>query len=315
MSAGGRAISCVQSNGWGGVSEALRITSGVFGRVALLNMDRSLVWHAHPHCHVLLKIEGDDTQFAVGEHTAALTDRLAVLINAWQPHAYVHDPNRQSALILALYIEPRWLRSFRPNWAASGAPGFFARSSGEVSTRIAQLAHDLAAEMLHDPDSVRQEALVSALMIAVIEQFTPWRTIGTSLREQARWQAPTDRRIRRVIELMRRDPAAAPGADQMAALAGLSRAHFFRLFEDATGVTPHVFRNALKIERAVDSVAGSEDGVAEIGLRLGFESPAHFSRFFRDHVSVAPSAFRAVVRNNADFETFRQVARRPVMAM
>ena len=47
------------------MSNALRVVHGVFGRVALLDMDRPLVRHAHPHCHVLLKVEGADTQFAV----------------------------------------------------------------------------------------------------------------------------------------------------------------------------------------------------------------------------------------------------------
>ncbi|MGC1665171.1 MAG: AraC family transcriptional regulator, partial [Bradyrhizobium sp.] len=38
------------------MSTALRIAHGAFGRVALLDMDESLVRHAHPHCHVLLKV-------------------------------------------------------------------------------------------------------------------------------------------------------------------------------------------------------------------------------------------------------------------
>ena len=75
--------------------------------------------HAHPHCHVLLKVEGDNTQFLVGEHIAPLTDELAVLVNAWEPHASVHDPRRGHTIILALYIEPQWLAEFRPNWEAS----------------------------------------------------------------------------------------------------------------------------------------------------------------------------------------------------
>jgi hypothetical protein len=36
------------------MSTALRIVHDNFGRVALLDMDCSLVRHAHPHCHVLL---------------------------------------------------------------------------------------------------------------------------------------------------------------------------------------------------------------------------------------------------------------------
>jgi len=278
------------------MSDALRIAHGAFGRVALLDMDRSLVRHAHPHCHVLLKVDGDDTQFLVGDHVAPLTDDLAVLVNAWETHAYVHDPSRKNALILALYIEPDWLRSFRPNWAASGSPGFFEHSAGEVSAHIRQTALDLAAEMVHEPGaSRRQEELLSELMIAVIERFTPWRSIGASLREIARSSA-VDFRVRRAISLMRSDPAAPLSIERLASEAGLSRAHFFRMFEASTGVTPHVFLNVLKVELAVGAVVDGDESFSAIGDRLGFSAPAHFTRFFRDHCSVAPSEFRNVAR-------------------
>ena len=278
------------------MSDALRIAHGAFGRVALLDMDRSLVRHAHPHCHVLLKVDGDDTQFLVGDHVAPLTGDLAVLVNAWEPHAYIHDPRRKNALILALYIEPDWLRSFRPNWAASGAPGFFEHSVGEVTAHIRQTALDLAAEMVHEPGaSRRQEHLLSELMIAVIERFTPWRSIGASLREIARSNA-VDWRVGRAISLMRSNPAASLSIDKLAKEAGLSRAHFFRVFEDSVGVTPHVFLNVLKVELAVGAIVEGDETFSAIGDRLGFSAPAHFTRFFRDHCSVAPSEFRQVAR-------------------
>ena len=130
------------------MSTALRIAHGAFGRVALLDMDQSLVRHAHPHCHVLLKVEGADTQFAVGEKVYPLTSQTAVLVNGWQPHSYLHVPARPRTLILALYIEPDWLTAFRPGWAAGGRPGFFNDPSGEVSPRIRSLAMNLAADLM-----------------------------------------------------------------------------------------------------------------------------------------------------------------------
>jgi AraC-like DNA-binding protein len=63
-------------------------------------MDCSLVRHAHPHCHVLLKVAGADTQFVVGNRIHALTDSAAVLVDGWQPYSYVHDPARPRTLIL-----------------------------------------------------------------------------------------------------------------------------------------------------------------------------------------------------------------------
>src|SRR3954463_2594084 len=153
------------------MSTALRIAHGAYGRVALLDMDRSLVRHAHPHCHVLIKAEGADTQFEVGDRMVPLTDTQAVLVNAWEPHAYVHDPTRPRTIILALYIEPRWIKTFRANWAASDGSGFFDQAAGEMSPRLRKLAMELAELMVADPGAqAEHEQLLSDLMIAVIER-------------------------------------------------------------------------------------------------------------------------------------------------
>jgi AraC family transcriptional regulator len=276
------------------MSNALRVAHGVFGRVALLDMDRQLVRHAHPHCHVLLKVEGADTQFAVRDAIAPLTDANAVLINAWEPHAYAHDPRRPRTIILALYIEPGWLKTFRPNWAASGAPGFFDRATGELSPRISRLRDDLAAAMVNAPEAAAEhEALLADLMIAVIERFTPWRTISTSLRTLAR-HSIVDPRIRRSIELMRSAPAEIRDMDTLARESGLSRAQFFRRFESSIRVPPRVFLNMLRMELAVAAVMDGTECFAAISDRLGFSAPAHFTRFFRDHAGSCPSEFRSV---------------------
>ena len=47
------------------MTKALSILRGGFGRVALLDMDISLVDHAHPHCHLILKVDGPDQNFVV----------------------------------------------------------------------------------------------------------------------------------------------------------------------------------------------------------------------------------------------------------
>jgi AraC-like DNA-binding protein len=278
------------------MSTALRIAHGSFGRVALLDMDASLVRHAHPHCHVLLKVKGADTQFMVGDTVVPLNDTCAVMVDGWQPHAYVHDPARARTLILALYVEPQWLKAFRPAWAASGAPGFFAQPCGEISPRIRQLTRDLAADMMARPDCRHEhEALLSDLMIAVIERFTPWRSFPPSVRAM-NVARRFDWRIRRVAERIRTDVSRNVDVGVLAEEAGLSRAHFFRLFESSIGVPPRVYLNVMRLERAVEAVVNDDINVAEIGTQLGYDVPAHFTRFFRNHTGVSPREFRAVSR-------------------
>jgi AraC-like DNA-binding protein len=277
------------------MSTALRIAHGAFGRVALLDMDWSLVRHAHPHCHVLLKVEGADTQFVVGDKVYPLTDDTTVLVNGWQPHSYVHDPERPRTVILALYIEPEWLMAFRPGWAASGAPGFFSHPSGGVSPRIRSLAMNLAADMMARPEACQaHEAALSDLMIAVIERFTPWRSFPGSIREMN--VRSGDWRIRRVAASMRAETRRGAALDSFVKEAGLSRAHFFRLFESAFGVPPKVYLNVVRMEQAVDAVLNQSASVCAISDQLGFAEPAHFTRFFRNHAGVGPREFRSVSR-------------------
>jgi AraC-like DNA-binding protein len=278
------------------MSTALRIAHGAFGRVALLDMDRSLVRHAHPHCHVLIKVDGADTQFSVGRDSVALDDHQAVLINAWEAHAYVHLPERPGTTILALYIEPEWLKNLRPNWIAGGAPDFFARPAGEVSPRIRSLAMDLAALMMAEPGAdAAQQRLLGDLMIAVIERFTSWRTLSPWLCDIDRGQG-LDWRVQRMLRLIRLDPRMARDVNSLAKECGLSRAHFYRLFERSTRMTPHVYVNLLRTELAVTSVVQTAESLSALSERLGFSAQGHFTRFFRDHTGVNPSEFRQVAR-------------------
>jgi AraC-like DNA-binding protein len=279
------------------MSKALRIAHGAFGRVALLDMDYSLVRHAHPHCHVLLKVEGADTHFLVDHAICPLTNDSAVLVNGWQPHSYVHVPDRPRTLILALYIEPEWLQILRPGWLASGGPGFFSQPAGEISQRIRSLAMSLAADMMARPDCrTAHEEMLSDLMIAVIERFAPWRSFPASIRELRAASASGDWRVRRVVAAMRREITEPEDIGRWARQAGLSRAHFFRLFESSIGVPPKVYINVLKMERAVELVLNRPQSLCEISSELGFAEPARFTRFFRNHSGVSPREFRNVSR-------------------
>lgn len=275
------------------MSNAARIAHGRFGRGALLGMNALLVRHAHPHCQVLIKAEGDDTQLMVRSRMASVTRDSAVLINAWEPHHYAHDSAGARTVILALYIEPLWLGRFRRNWIASGGPGFFEQTCVALSPKVRRLADEMAMSLACGEQTVlTQEVLLSELMIAVIERFTLWREVGTSLRVVARGSS-VDRRIRRALTVLRQDVRLG-SMSELARQVGLSRAHFFRLFEESTQVPPRVFLNVLRFERAVADLVQGDTPVADIAERLGFCQASHFTRFLRDHAGASPSEFRKV---------------------
>lgn len=278
------------------MSAAVRILQGKFGRVALLDMDRPLVTHGHSQCHVLIKVSGEDTFFSVRDRLYPLTDKSVVLVNSWEPHAYTHhDPDAPGTVILALYIEPMWLGAIEKAFIASGSPGFFPQACVEISTPVRTLANRLAMQMLHGEQLGAQqlETLLSDLMLSVIDTFSEWRT-SNNLRKVALSHAP-DARIRRSLSYLRANVGADLDIDKLAAEACLSRAHFFKLFQQDTSLTPNLYVNVLRIEAAIDGVSHTRNSLISLSDSLGFSAQSHFTRFFQQHLGAPPSQYRKVV--------------------
>lgn len=275
------------------MSSAVKIYQGRFGRVALLDMDAPLVGHAHHHCHILLKAGGADGAFLVRGERAPLTNESAVLVNAWEHHAYVHDaPPGERTVILALYIEPGWLAELQRSLAMSGHPHFFTEKVVKVDSQTRRLVENFVIEMwwADNVSSERMEELLFNLIISVIERISGWRDIASLLR--SRPPVSMDARIRRAIELMREDFGRELDVDTLARRSGLSRAHFFALFQQSTQVTPLVYSNVLRFEAAVRQLSQSTDAVGDVAHDLGFSTPSHFSRFFRQHLGITPRGYR-----------------------
>lgn len=275
------------------MSTAIRILQGSFGRVALLDMDKPLVTHAHHHCHILIKASGADTYFTVRDAMQPLTDRSAVLVNAWEPHAYAHHrEGGPRTVILALYIDCAWLANIHKPLAVASHPHFFLRPCVALSPTIRERADELAAEMLCRPqipqDHIEQQ--LYELVISVLDPFSEWRNAAGLFR--AGLPHPQDRRIKRAIRFMREHLGEELDMGELARQSALSRAHFFALFRRCTKLTPQVYLNALRMEAAIDGLTSSEAPVAGLACRLGFSAQSHFSRFFRQHQGITPTDYR-----------------------
>jgi AraC-like DNA-binding protein len=80
---------------------------------------------------------------------------------------------------------------------------------------------------------------------------------------------------------------------QLARQTGLSRAHFIRAFQAASGVTPHQYLRARRIERAKELLATTSLPVTDICEAVGFQSLGSFSTLFRRLTRETPAGWRA----------------------
>ena len=102
-----------------------------------------------------------------------------------------------------------------------------------------------------------------------------------------------DRRtVDRVIEFVDAELSGVLTLDRLAAVAMLSPFHFARAFKVTTGLAPHRFVMARRVQRATALLRGSSAGVAEIAHAVGLSNVSHFRRVFRDHTGALPGQVR-----------------------
>jgi AraC-like DNA-binding protein len=76
----------------------------------------------------------------------------------------------------------------------------------------------------------------------------------------------------------------------VARAAGLSRYHFLRVFKQATGLPPHLYRNLRRIERAKQLLRRGQP-LADIALTVGFSDQSHLTNTFRKYTGATPGQY------------------------
>ncbi|MFG2063515.1 helix-turn-helix transcriptional regulator [Micromonospora sp. NPDC048871] len=107
-------------------------------------------------------------------------------------------------------------------------------------------------------------------------------------------RAPGDLRVhlRRARDHMDRHHTEALDLAAVAAVAGISRYHFHRLFTITYGLSPAAYLSQRRIERAQDLLRATNLTVTEVCYAVGFASLGSFSSRFRKLVGESPRDFQ-----------------------
>ncbi|GAA5125511.1 helix-turn-helix transcriptional regulator [Pseudonocardia adelaidensis] len=101
-----------------------------------------------------------------------------------------------------------------------------------------------------------------------------------------------DLRVRRAISFTNDNHHRPLALTDIAAVANLSPFHFLRVFKLATGLTPHRFLTAVRVNRARHYLERGELSVTEIARLCGFASSSQLATAFRRATGTSPSAYR-----------------------
>jgi AraC-like DNA-binding protein len=273
------------------MSTAHAVAHGAFGRACLYELDRPMAPHAHREGHLIFHVRGPAACVVIDGKPLPLTPAHATAISPWQPHFFSPIDRREPTLTLVLYIRPGW-------FADASHTAFeilrFGRPAVEMSDHITRLASETARLLAaHGGSDGSFEDRLSALTQAAFDQTWQWTSAGD--RPAAPCSVLRDFRLRRAISLLSERLGEPVDLAEISRSSGLSRPHFFKLFREQMGLPPTIFRNALRMECAIERLAKGVETVSEIGFDLGFATPASFSRFFIANGVVPPSAYRRSV--------------------
>jgi AraC family transcriptional regulator len=124
-----------------------------------------------------------------------------------------------------------------------------------------------------------------------VRRLRAWLTVPTSVsaRHLTGGLAPAAlRRVQVYVEAHLASPIRLP---DLAARAGLSVAHFSRVFKSSTGVTPRLFVELRRLARAGQLIESGQPLVV-VAIESGFGSQSQLTVAFRRRLGVTPGRFR-----------------------
>ena len=139
-------------------------------------------------------------------------------------------------------------------------------------------------------ESKRVAAFVQLLAVFLVEQYTDAATEKPDFRGGLPiWQ------LRKVEDHVREHLQGEINVEALAELVGVSQFHFFRVFKQATGMSPIQFVTRERITRAQQFIRETSRSLIEIALEVGYTSPSHFAQVFRRVTGMTPSEFRSAL--------------------
>ena len=99
-------------------------------------------------------------------------------------------------------------------------------------------------------------------------------------------------KMRRIEAFVRANLGETISLSALSDVAGLSKRHFLRAFQESMGTSPHRYVLGLRIEVAKRRLSGTDESLTSIALASGFSHAQHFSSTFRQVTGVSPSVFR-----------------------
>ncbi|WP_313899365.1 AraC family transcriptional regulator [Methylobacterium sp. E-065] len=232
------------------------------------------------------------TPFSVLQHTVAGRGRLQYERRLWRPeagqtmlvsiphtHRYWIEPGEEWSFF---WIAITGREALRLNRAILRVAGPVFRLRTETVDALAAVCSSLRVPL---SGAGQASSLAYQAIMLVYDDV---------MAREARNDAATgNESVDRTIAFIRANLGSALDIDTLAAVAGVSRSHFSRLFTRTKGVAPAEFVVRQRMDLAARLLANGQLSIKAVSSGCGYPDPNYFAKVFRRVYGISPTEFRS----------------------
>lgn len=164
---------------------------------------------------------------------------------------------------------------------------FFVRDGTVVTSAGVTAGIDLSLALLEDDFGPELARAVAKFLVVFMQRPGGQSQFSTWIRRE-----PLRGALSELVDNIDSDPSGDRSVPALAALMGMSRRHFSRLFTQQVGTSPGAYVERARVAAARALLESSADGVDAIAGRCGFGTVETMRRAFVRETGVSPAAYR-----------------------
>ncbi|MEX2980499.1 GlxA family transcriptional regulator [Streptomyces sp. C36] len=164
---------------------------------------------------------------------------------------------------------------------------FFVRDGTVVTSAGVTAGIDLGLALLEDDFGPELARAVAKFLVVFMQRPGGQSQFSTWIRRD-----PLRGALSELVDNIDSDPSGDRSVPALAALMGMSRRHFSRLFTQQVGTSPGAYVERARVAAARALLESSADGVDAIAGRCGFGTVETMRRAFVRETGVSPAAYR-----------------------
>jgi AraC-like DNA-binding protein len=216
-------------------------------------------------------------------------------VQLMQPDETVHTAGVGPTRIFQISMSPAYLTSYvNRNFVVPSGFDLKTRQLDDVGLAELARAHNQATLFRLPMRQLYFDQLREAMLHRILSVYTTHKFLP---KERAESLVPAKMRL--LLDFVESNLDRDLRLGELARIAGLSRAHFARSFHKMIGMSPHLYVQHRRLNRAADLLRGRNHSIKNIADLSGFADASHLTRCFKHNFGAVPSQMRRMFEEQA----------------